>query len=177
MKKNLIYSKFHRIVLVLTTEYWNNNFLPAGRLEFFFAPWTCISFNPRPKIVRSGMPVLKTKFYPLHFAFSLIFWYRGLPTNCYEGLKGWWLLRLTFKILANLRLTVNAFPLFPSDIFFTANFFYAKRLNFLAVLRLTVNPIEALCHKYIHREKEKLEGKVKCQILLTSRYKQRCFIL
>ena len=37
---------------------------------------------------------------------------------------GWWLLRLTVKILVNLRLTVNTFPLFPLDIFFTVNFFY-----------------------------------------------------
>ena len=28
------------------------------------------------------------------------------------------------KILANSRLTVNTFPLFPPEIFFTVNFFY-----------------------------------------------------
>ena len=42
-----------------------------------------------------------------------------------------WLLRLTVKILTNLRLTVNIFPLSPSDIFFTVNFLYDQRLNFV----------------------------------------------
>ena len=64
---------------------------------------------------------------------------------------GQWLLRLMVKILVNLRLTVNPFPLFPPKYLFTINFFYdqllkfvsfyAYQLNFKAVLRRTVNPI------------------------------------
>ena len=114
MKKNLIYSKFHGIVLVLTTEYWNNNFLPAGRLEFFF-----------PHHGHVFLSTLGLSFILCILHFPSFFGTEGSPRTVTRVSMGWWLLRLTFKILANLRLTVNAFPLFPSDIFFTANFFYA----------------------------------------------------
>ena len=52
-------------------------------------------------------------------------WKKYAETNVSRRvLMGWWLLRLTVKILTNLRLTVNIFPLFPPDIFFTVNFLY-----------------------------------------------------
>ena len=59
-------------------------------------------------------------------------------------------LTFTIKIMANLQLKVNIFPLLSPEILFTINFFYdfinfyALRLVFLAVLRLTVNSIETL---------------------------------
>ena len=37
---------------------------------------------------------------------------------------GWWLFRLTVKILANLRLAINIFLLFSPETFFTVNFFH-----------------------------------------------------
>ena len=56
-------------------------------------------------------------------------------------------LTFTIKIMANLQLKVNIFPLLSPEILFTINFFYdqwlkfinfyALRLVFLAVLRLT----------------------------------------
>lgn len=63
-------------------------------------------------------------------------------------------LTFTIKIMANLQLKVNIFPLLSPEILFTINFFYdqwlkfinfyALRLVFLAVSRLTVNSIETL---------------------------------
>ena len=57
---------------------------------------------------------------------------------------GWWLLRITVKILANLRITVNTFPLFLPEVLFTVKICQFLRLtaNFLAVLRLKVNSTE-----------------------------------
>ena len=49
---------------------------------------------------------------------------QGIGKGITRFSMGWWLLRLTVKILANLRLTVNTFPLFPPDILFAVNFFY-----------------------------------------------------
>ena len=43
---------------------------------------------------------------------------------------GQWLLRLTVKILAILRLTVNIIPLLSPDNFIKLNFFYEYRLKF-----------------------------------------------
>ena len=68
---------------------------------------------------------------------------------------GWWLLQLTFKILAILWLTVDIFPLLSPNFFLTVNFFFnnyllefvkfnAWQLNFLAVLRLAANPVANL---------------------------------
>ena len=59
-------------------------------------------------------------------------WKKYAETNVSRRvLMGWWLLRLTVKILTNLRLTVNIFSLSPSDIFFMVNFLYHQRLNFV----------------------------------------------
>ena len=79
----------------------------------------------------------------------------------------WRLLRLRVKILANLRLTENIFPLISPDFFFgrltifvTSGLrfvnFYAK---FLAVLLLTVNPIDTLCEEGINRPMEVFSAK------------------
>ena len=65
---------------------------------------------------------------------------------------GLWLLRLTVKILANLRLTVSMFPLWSPERFlrfltFSTNngqnlSFFRPTAKFLAFLLQTVNPIE-----------------------------------
>ena len=69
-------------------------------------------------------------------------------------LLGWWLLQLTVKMLANLRLTINTFSLSSTDLFLkvisilqlTVKICQILRhtAKLLVVLRITVNPIETL---------------------------------
>ena len=48
-------------------------------------------------------------------------------------------LTFTIKIMANLQLKVNIFPLLSPEILFTINFFYDQWLKFIKFLRLTVS--------------------------------------
>ena len=57
---------------------------------------------------------------------------------------GLWLLRLTVKMLANLRITVSIFPLWSPERFLTFSTNNGQTAKFLAFLRQTVNPIETL---------------------------------
>ena len=61
-------------------------------------------------------------------------WGRGGGAEAFsgkEGLNRWWLLRLTVKIFAILRLTVTIIPSLSPQIFFTVNIFYDYRLKFI----------------------------------------------
>ena len=51
---------------------------------------------------------------------------------------GWCLLPLMVKILANLRLTVNTFPLFPPGIFLTLNLFLRLMVKICQFLRQAI---------------------------------------
>ena len=66
-----------------------------------------------------------------------------------------WLLQLTFTILANLRLTVNIFPLWSPEFFLRLTFLRLTvkiclllhlAAKLLAVLQLTVKPIKTFVH-------------------------------
>lgn len=61
---------------------------------------------------------------------------------------GLWLLRVTAKMLANLRITVSIFPLWSPESFFLRFLTFStnngQTAKFLAFLRQTVNPIETL---------------------------------
>ena len=68
---------------------------------------------------------------------------------------GWWLLRLSAKILALLRLSVNLFHYFNYLLPYlrlTVKIFQFLRLStkFLDVLRLSVNPIKTLYNSQFH---------------------------
>ena len=95
---------------------------------------------------------------------------RKKTTIMQRVLLGWWLLQLTVKMLANLRLTINIFSLSSTDLFLkvisilqlTVKICQILRhtAKLLVVLRITVNPIETLHEFRILFCDKEYEGKL-----------------